>query len=263
MKVKLNKIKVPLLILGALLVLIALISVGVYAKYISTRGKPDGTVTSQNFYFESDYLKENGATYTVNPSTSGTNIPFELMNYADDYRASDFDVEYTVTVVASDGSAPSVDNGSAVLTKSGATKQRTVIIKAANPGVTYTVTAVGQTGEKGYTKTLSASFTVNPIKENAYMYVEDKGEYVTLTVWTENLTGNVTITPENANELIPDNTDTKMSEWESNQAEFKDTFTAEYSSYKYRFFKSDINKTYNNAFFEVKVGAKTAEPGTP
>lgn len=263
MKVKLNKIKVPLLILGALLVLIALISVGVYAKYISTRGKPDGTVTSQNFYFESDYLKENGATYTVNPSTSGTDIPFELMNYADEYRASDFAVEYTVTVVASDGSTPSVTNKSAVLTKSGDTKQATVTINNAKPGVTYTVTAVGQTGEKGYTKTLSASFTVNPIKENAYMHVEDKGEYVTLTVWTENLTGNVTITLDNASELLPDNTDPRMLGWKSDNDTYTDEFTTEYSSYKYRFFKSDINKTYNNAFFEVKVGAKTAEPGTP
>ena len=96
------------------------------------------------------------------------------------------------------------------------------------------------------------------------MNVKDEGEYVTLTVWTEKLTGEVTITLDAASELLPDNTDPRMSEWKSSVNTYTDNeFTQEYSSYKYRFFKSDLSKTYTNDFFEVTVGEKKAEPGTP
>lgn len=264
MKSKLNnKIKVPLLILGALLVLIALISGGVYARYLSQRGNVDGTASSQNFYFESDYLKAEGATYAVNPSVSGTVIPFTLMNYADEYRVSDFDVNYTVTVEASGGNAPTVENGSGTLA-TGSKNRAAVTLSALTPGTTYTVTAVGSAGENGFKQTLSATFVVGSLKEQAYMNVKDEGEYVTLTVWTEKLTGEVTITLDAASELLPDNTDPRMSEWKSSVNTYTDNeFTQEYSSYKYRFFKSDLSKTYTNDFFEVTVGEKKAEPGTP
>jgi len=261
MKSKLNnKIKVPLLILGALLVLIALISGGVYARYLSQRGNVDGTASSQNFYFESDYLKAEGATYAVNPSVSGTVIPFTLMNYADEYRVSELDVDYSVTVKDSAGNAVNtVTNAQGTLT-AGSPQSVNVEISGLQGGQTYTVEA---TGSNGFSTTLSATFTVQAPETGVFMSMEQTDYYVLLTVWTQNVTGEATIQPPES--LIPDNTDPILADVTTGAQSFSDdqSFVQPYSSRTYRFFIADSdNEEYDATDFGVTVGTTVAVEGT-
>lgn len=224
-------------------------SIGVvYARYILTYSDGGGLITSNTMYFESDYLKSKGASYTI----SSTSFSFRLMNYPDQFRTSELDVNFTVrvddpnvTISTSSGRISADQQNEVKITLSGLER-----------GKTYTVTA---TGQNGYKKTLTATFTVTDEENNAYKHITQTEYYVLLTVRTEKVKGEATIKfPEG---LIPDNTDSVMSGVTSTQGEFKDSesFQSEYSSRTYRFFKEDVNVNYTVHNFDAIVGLVIAE----
>ena len=220
----------------------------VYAKYLYT-AKDQQEIHTNAFYFESDLLVENGKTYTLNPGTQS--MTFDLRNYADELRFSDEDIAYTVTLTGTDGARITVTEGE--LEKAVKSGQE---IKLENlvDGGTYTVTA---TGKAGFEKTLSATFTVLTAPEGLYMYVQDDPDqpFVLLTVWTDNLIGELTVTP-GAN-LIPDNTWPGMDKLKKGDEITK--LLGKYESVTYRFFKGQGYDTN----FSVKIGQTTAVSKQP
>lgn len=210
-------------------------------------------------------MAENPKTYTLNPGAGGTtSFTFEVRNYADELRNTDMNVAYSIMVTPSDGVTVTPASGELTASQK---STATITVSGLKNGQTYTITA---TGNAGFVSTISANVTVRPDAQNIYkhLYVDSTDpHYVLLTVWTENVSGEVSITfPA---ELIPDTTDAAMAGTftPSNDGAaymFTDNsnFTASYSSHVYRFFKVS-NISYDVSDFTVKIGGKTAVPGAP
>ena len=251
--------------LALVLLLLSVVS-GVYAKYVWGMERKSA-VSAPNFYFTSDLLAENPKTYTLNPGAGGTtSFTFEVRNYADELRNTDMNVAYSIMVTPSDGVKVTPASGKLTASQK---STAAITVSGLKNGQTYTITA---TGRAGFESTLSANVTVRPDAQNIYkhLYVDSTDpNYVLLTVWTENVSGEVSITfPA---ELIPDNTDAAMAgtftpsgDGDGAAYMFTDNsnFTASYSSHVYRFFKVS-NISYDVSDFTVKIGKKLATPGVP
>ena len=219
-----------------ILALLAAATIGVVAKYIQNN-KEEFVSTATAFYFSSDLLKDDGATYELTPDT--TKITFSLQNFEDEWRKSKSDIKYDVYM----NDTKIVENG--VLNESNPQKNVTIDVES---GKTYTVRA---TATYPYAKELTATFTVRERDMNIYKKLEDFGHYVILTVYTKDFSGKITISfPEN---LIPDKSDEKF-EGTNNlvDGKYEASTVAKplqidmYSSVTYRFLKVDPEQTYSN-----------------
>lgn len=229
---------------GILLSLASMAIAGsVLAKYADTIAKDDKNLTAKSFYFESDYLTEDDHLYKINSGTES--IKFTLYNYENDLRVSETECTYTVSV-ETDDDAVTINGEStknATITVDAVKTDTAVTLGGLDNGYEYTVTV---TANAGYEKTLGAIFSVAPDKVGLFMNVNaSNAEYVILTVWSENISGDVTVSVPAG--LIPDTTDpimkdiTNYTDGEYTAFEFTDSesFAAVYSSHAYRFFKTD------------------------
>lgn len=245
--------------IAALVVFSTLAVVGIYAKY-TVGDKAKGYVSAAKFYFTSDILKDTPVTYTLNPGVDGTtSISFELRNYSDVFNWSDNTISYTVSVSPSDGVTV---NPSSETISGGSAQSAKVTISGLKNGTTYTVTA---TGDAGYVSTLSAIIVVKPDENNIYYHVspDPQGNYILLTVWTENIKGNVRV--DFPGGLIPDSSDPVLYKKDIDDAIITDTenFKKTYSSHVYRFFAPDGNATYYAARpYTVTITPETGDPKT-
>lgn len=248
---KLNNIKI-FLIIAAGFIILGVIG-GAYGYYFH-KNQFNGHAEASNFYFDSDFLTEEGKTYNLSVGT--TSVTFELRNFADSLRYAENDISYEVFITnnAKLNVTNSTDSDSSeskvVSTLLGNEKSTHLItISGLENGKEYTVTAVSNSG---YKRTLSATFVVRDIENNFYQRVNENDPYVTLTIWTENISGEVTI--EFPDGLIPDNTCEGMENVLTNSGSFTITCGV-YSSYEFRFFK----ETGNTETYNFNVSLKTAE----
>lgn len=256
-----NRIIVPLLLILVLTVILVTLG-GVYAKYIKAGSTDPIQVTSKNMYFTSDYLTEDGAEYTI----TGDKVTFQLRNYPDALRTSELNVEYTVTVsggatvkIKPEGQSEFSDGESGELSS---TKSCYVDVEISGlkSGQTYTVTAVGK---NGFEQTLSATFTVKAAENQVFYRVEQTDYYVLLTVWTQNVKGDATISLPTG--LIPDNTDSILSGVKTGQGSFTDLSSFKdnmYSSRTYRFFKPIAGVTWYGEFSVTVDGTDATKIST-
>lgn len=252
------------LVLAVTLTLLVVIATtdGASAKYIKDIGNTNAVIRAKEFYFSSDLLKENGESYTLNPGTDS--ITFELRNHDDQLRYSENPVQYTVAVTG--GATVSSASGSLEGNK---ISSSTITVSDLVNGQAYTITV---TGNAGYEKQLSATFTVRQPESGVYKYLESdpSGAFVLLTVWTKNSSGNVTISIPAG--LIPDATDNALTGIQNYNAGTK-TYSAVtsqsvgtlgiYSSHTYRFFLETPFTQYSANSFSVTVGNTTATEKTP
>ena len=196
-------------------------------------------------------------------------MTFELRNYADALRYAEEDISYAVYVKNGDkyinaenelvdaGEEPPLfANGTL---KTGKTNHATITLSGLTPG-TYEITA---TGDAGYQETLTATFKVSEAEAGVYKYVDAEDDYyVLLTVWTENVAGEVSISCPGG--LIPDNTDPAMKTAKTGGTIADTTsFTSAYSSHTYRFFKQTVgDENFDAGDFTVKVNTTTAKEKT-
>ena len=279
-----NKVRISKKYILAAVILLSVVCLvatgGVFAKYISTLSGSDDlfSATAKEFYFESNYLTSDDHEYKLNAGTESVTI--ELYNFENEFRKSQMNCKYTISVNFSgidetpenipvlyiDGvkqSGPiNVGGGNSTTTK--------LELKNLKKGATYMISVLA---EGGYSKTLSARFTI--ANDNGfYMNVKDAGEYVLLTVWTENVSGDMSIRFPDG--LIPDATDpilatiNNYSDGHYNGIkefdQFKDgsSFAAPYSSHAYRFFKTaDYNLSdAGKGIFAIKLNGTTVETST-
>ncbi|MBQ8184800.1 MAG: hypothetical protein IJ036_03330 [Lachnospiraceae bacterium] len=241
---------------------------GTVAKYIyETGGK--NLFSAKNFYFSSNLLKEEAATYTLN--STATEVTFTLGNNADDLRCSEENITYVITVTG--GTTPATLNISEGILEKDIVSTESITLSGLKSGETYTVTAVGTTGEgnSGYKKTLSATFTLSGATGNLYKYLDTSNSaYVMLTVWSENIHGDISVVYE-PDGLIPDNTDsvlrnvTNYANGIYSRIIFEDTtnFQTAYSSYTYRFFTNTPDSIRIDDFDIKMDGTHIAGIGTP
>lgn len=237
--IKLNRKVLIAIILSISVVATMAIAAGVTLARYANKHQSDTALTPKKFYFESTLLglSENNLSYN-----NGTNsISFDLVNFADDERISEVDISYKVSVATSAAPETPVyqSNGTILI----ADRKATVSIPDLEWGTTYTVT-VNATAP--YTKTLTATFNI-PAKENSFSSeIVDTGDIVYIKVTTGNYTGNVNLNWQNG--YVPDNSYDPLREATGTSH----TVTlAPNSSYSFRFFKSDLSQSFNEASFTV------------
>ena len=183
-----------LLILLLTMVLFATTVWGASARYVYHGVGTEGIVVASEFYFTSDYLTPEGAFYVLNPGNR--QVTFHLRNY-DGLNISGLPVTYTVSVNGEERTSGTIADGEA--------GEVAFTLPLLTPGASYNVVA---TGSNGYQRTLSASFTVKADAVGIYKHTQDCGDYVLLTIWTQGVAKNASLTvPEG---LIPDYTDPNL-----------------------------------------------------
>ncbi len=224
-KLKINRKKVIISTVAVVLSLCVLTVGMLVAKYLNKKDS-DGLVKSKNFYFTSNLL--DGEEHKL--AAGSTSLTFTLGNHEDDLRYSEVDIKYNVTV----DNGATVENGTGTLAN-GSVNDAEVTVSNLRAG-TYTVTAVGK---GGYSKTLTATIIVPEKEAKLYYSIDDSaGEYTLLTVWNEgDESGNVTV----AYTGIPDNTNSDMTDWRTNESH--QATIAPHESKQFRFFSGTVSVT--------------------
>jgi hypothetical protein len=171
-------------------------------------------------------------------------------------RYNEDDINFTVAVtpeVTTDNSKIEIKIGDKVSDTGsitgGGKNDVTVTVSGLEDNITYTIEVVGKTA---YTKTLCANVTPYSGGAKVYKNIDlTNTQYILLTVWTKEYEGNIVVTYPAG--LIPDNTYATMSNWTT--AKLSYTVKVEkYSSYTFRFFKSD-----NFSSSDISVKYNTTE----
>ena len=254
-KFELNKGRGLFYLAGLAVIITSVLTVsisGTMAKY-ARQSEDKKTIVAKEFYFESDLLKDPEENAVVVLNSTATEVSFELRNHADNLRYTKDEINYTVTVKVLEekegtpeldpsygkiSGAPSDGGGKATVTLMGLEKGKKYFVEA--------------TGESGYSEKLSATFEISENEENVFKYLDKNvsEQYILLTVWTENVAGNVSIDIPAG--LVPDYTDIAMIDCKNYDEgkyiadDFVDngSFAKNYSSHTYRFFideKSDFD----------------------
>ena len=169
------------------------------AKYITNKGQ-QSELTSQNFYFSSNFLKSDEVpTYNI----YGNTVTFAVRNYIDSFRVNATDINYTVSA---DSGALDILNGSlegAASSSANITLSYDFAADELQKEITVSVTGTGK-----FTKTLSAKFIF--IKYDGLKYeIKDQADrdYAELYIYTGNTASDVTIAWDKAELLIDETND--------------------------------------------------------
>ena len=183
-------------LLAVALLLCVILSV---AKYIIKKGQ-QSELTSQNFYFSSNFLKsDQEPTYEI----YGNTVTFAVRNYIDSFRVNATDINYTVSA---DSGALDILNGSlagAASSSANITLSYDFAADELQKEITVSVTGTGK-----FTKTLSAKFIF--IKYDGLKYeIKDQADrdYAELYIYTGNTASDVTIAWNKAELLIDETND--------------------------------------------------------
>lgn len=236
-------IMVLTIVLGSIGIICAFLTAA-YALYTRTN-LFTGTVQSNSFYFESNYLKEETVTYELNAGT--TSVTFDVRNYADELRFSSTDINVTIST-----SAGTLDKTSLTLTGNSVSSD-TITLSNLVDGEKYTVTVVGNAG---FEKELVATFVVRKNDIEIYKHTDTSNPaYVLLTIWTKAGSGTFEVKYKDAF-LVADNT------WEGMESitnDFEGSIE-ENSSIVYRFFITNDTDLEN---LQVFAGGKEISEKTP
>lgn len=227
-----RKIAVVLLVAA---VVVAVGGISSYAAKYAHKETAEKNGVSEEFYFTSDLLTDDGkASYDLPVGT--TSVTFELRNYADDLRWGASDVSY----------AYSVDGGSEKAGKIVRSDSKGTSVAVTVDGLAAGAHTITAKSTSPYAQTLSATFNIAAEDDGLDVDVQDSSgsAYATLIVSTKEYAGNVKVSWPAG--VIADQT----------QAEFKDTSGSnggsitksveKYGSYSFRFFKTDASKDYSN-----------------
>ena len=245
----------------ALLVLFCLCIGGislVSARYIKQTDTKNNSAAAKEFYFESDLL--DGKEHEVVATDNGTaSVTIRLKNYVDDLRYSETKIEYSVAVQEEGTDNQLADNSITNQTGTiGAEPKNCADVTLSNlkAGKTYIVTA---TTSNIYKKTLAGTIKVKAPETQIQAKVSDNtNQYIEVTVWTTDYTGQVKLSYGNIG-LIPDNTDDMMSDMKSTGGIITKDNWGTNTSHVFRFFKTTASTTYqvtvNDESKEVTVSA--------
>ena len=227
-----RKIAVVLLVAA---VVVAVGGISSYAAKYAHKETGEKNATSEEFYFTSDLLTSDGSKRYELP-VGTTSVTFELRNYADDLRWGASDVSYTYSV---DGGAET--SGKIVRNASKGTAV-SVTVDGLSAGE-HTVTA---TSTSPYAQTLSAKFVIADADTGLSTRVEDSSgdAYATLIVSTKEYEGNITVSWPVG--VIADQTQDEFKDTSGNAGGSIPTRVEKYSSYSFRFFKTDASKNYSD-----------------
>ena len=211
------------------------------AKYITNKGQ-QSELTSQNFYFSSNFLKSDEVpTYEI----YGNTVTFAVRNHIDNLRINATDINYTVNTDPAD--RVTVDTSNGMLTGGNASSQSITLSYDFPKDEEQKEITVSVTGTGNFTKTLKAKFIF--IKYDGLKYeIKDQANrnYAELYIYTGKTASDVTISWDKTKLLIDETNDYIFG---------NNTLTAEKNSVTVRnipadttvkivFFKNDITADY-------------------
>lgn len=208
-----------------------------FAKYLSKKGK-QSELTSQNFYFSSNFLKsdEVSPTYEI----YGNTVTFAVQNYIDSLRINPTDIEFTVSA---DGGT--VDTESGRLTRAvSSSKSITLTYNFGSEELQKEIT-VSVTGTGKFTKILKAKFIL--IKTDSLRYeIKDHAyrDYAELYIYTGNTASNVTINWDKDKILIDETNDYVFGKLNDEKNSVTVSDIPADTTVKIVFFKNDIAQDY-------------------
>lgn len=205
------------------------------AKYLSKKGS-QSELTSQNFYFSSNFLKsDEEPTYEI----YGNTVTFSVRNYIDSLRVNDTKIDFTVLP---EGGTVNKTSGS--LTEALPSADITLSCEfAANE--LQKVIPVSVTGTGKFTQTLKAKFVF--IKPDSLTYkIEDQEtqDYAELYIYTGNTAQTVEITWNNAQLFIDETNDYVFGKLNATKDAVSAIEIPADTTVKIVFFKNDIKQDY-------------------
>lgn len=243
---KRKTVAVVSVLIAVALLLCVILSV---AKYTTKKGQ-QSELTSQNFYFSSNFLKSDEVpTYEI----YGNTVTFEVRNYIDGMRINDSEIIYTAT--ATEGNLKKadetvIDANTKLKLTGGAEKSESITL-------TYNFAAdelqkeitVSVTGTGDFTQTLQAKFIL--IKPDSLMYqMKDRAnrDYAELYIYMGNTAQVVTLSWDNAELVIDETNDYVFGKVHNEVSPVKssvkiDNISAD-TTVKIVFFKKDISQYY-------------------
>lgn len=204
-----NRFRLTVLLL--VLLIFGVVGTGtLLARYVA-RNEMQAEMVAAGFHISSDYLKENGAEYTVSNWRDG--ITVELYNYEVENVAQiaekpiSYDIEISNDWEVSRGSS-NVQEG--ILSGDGAQKDtHSLLIRYTGSGSPSSV-ELKVKATSPYAKTLRATFNLSTSSIPDYT-LSDQGNHVLLTIHSNDYEGNVTVNWTAS--LSPDNTSQYMTSW--------------------------------------------------
>lgn len=209
------------------------------AKYIIKKGQ-QSELTSQNFYFSSNFLKSDEVpTYEIH----GNTVTFAVRNYIDSFRVNATDINYTVSA---DSGALDILNGSlegAASSSANITLSYDFAADELQKEITVSVTGTGN-----FTQILKARFIL--IKTDSMRYeMKDQADrdYAELYIYTGKTASDVTISWDKTKLLIDETNDYIFGNTTLNAEKNSVTVTdiPADTTVKIVFFKNDITANYD------------------
>lgn len=230
---KRKTVAVVSVLIAVALLLCVILSV---AKYTTKKGQ-QSELTSQNFYFSSNFLKSDEVpTHEI----YGNTVTFAVRNYIDSLRINATDINYTVSA---DGGAVDISNGrltGAVSSSANITLSYDFATDELQKEITVSVTGTGD-----FTQTLKAKFIL--IKTDSMRYeIKDQADrdYAELYIYTGNTAGDVTITWNKAELLIDETNDYVFGKLNANKDAVSAIDIPADTTVKIVFFKKNIAQDY-------------------
>lgn len=216
---KMGKGQKDILLSVAFILIMLVILTGITMARYMTKHSQSGLLEAENFYFTSDFLKEEteNAEYFIDPLKDSISV--KLFNSADSQRTASTAVSYEVTAdqgtVAAGQSMGSIAPGTS---KTGAADSAdvTILLKPLAAGERDQVTVTARSTSP-YRKTLKAKFTRE--KGNAY-YVEDSAGDTAAVLTMTCADSEKDITVKLPAEVIPDATDSRVSGYDGGTGTF-------------------------------------------
>ncbi len=249
---------VSLVIIFALLFISVLVG-ALLARYIAVN-REKAEIISASFHISSNYLKEDGGSYTVTDwgYHNDYDIIFEIYNYETDnvalitadpiaYKIS-APAGWTVTVKEKNGDEVSPVNSVYTLPANGVKHTHVVTLK--REGTRENTAEVSVTTTAPYTTTLLARFVLDETHDLSYEIL-DRTSYVSVVINTNNYAGYLNV--EWTDDFSPDNTNSDMKTW-TNTAKTGKFTVNEHTVYELIFLKNTTDTYTQGITVSVEGG---------
>ena len=224
------------LYIGILLLLIAVAFNGYTVAKYASKDNQYTPMVAKNFYLESDLLSASSTEIPNYVLQAGHNeITFSLMNYPDELRCSETNIVCSVQL---SGNGQLYER-EVTLPATGKIEEQVTFDNLTDGTYEAVVTSVSP-----YAKTLKAKFTVVSAADDLSYEINDAAGSPNLNVkvTTADYAGNITITwPE---KVLPDNTDSLLTDAYGNECTVR---VEKYSEYSFNFFKTNPDEYYGDS----------------
>ena len=178
-----KKLKKQIIIIFLIFVVVTLPLSITFSKYV-VKKIGDYILEANHFYFNSDKLKENGASYQMNnwSGVSSFNIQFELNNRKNNILASASDISYNLNITCPSDVTCTLDSDkSGIIYAAANVKSFNLLItptKAFKEGESISV-GVSASSSSPYIKTLSATYVITVGKQGIAYEIDDQADDTT------------------------------------------------------------------------------------